>query len=98
MNPGPSTPSLALELHQKHDPKRIVAIISEHHAYLLATLFATWKLGGVFTPLDYHVPRNILERTYHCAYLCLDTLDRICNLEHHERYFLSFSSIFFISR
>jgi hypothetical protein len=31
----------------------------------LATLFATWKLGGVFAPLDYHVPREILERMLH---------------------------------
>jgi acyl-CoA synthetase (AMP-forming)/AMP-acid ligase II len=50
-------------LHQKHGSKPIVAVIGENHAYLLATLFATWKLGGVFTPLDYHVSRDILERT-----------------------------------
>ena len=56
---------IALELHQKHGPKPIVAVISENHPYVLATLFATWKLGGVFAPLDYHVPRDILERMLH---------------------------------
>jgi hypothetical protein len=35
------------------------------YPYVLATLFATWKLGGVFAPLDYHVPRDILERMLH---------------------------------
>ena len=53
---------LALELHQKYGPKPVVAVISENHPYVLAILFATWKLGGVFAPLDYHVPREILER------------------------------------
>ena len=29
------------------------------HSYVLAILFATWKLGGdVFTLLDYHIPRE----------------------------------------
>src|SRR5271155_1007061 len=53
---------LAFDLHQKYGPKPIVAIISENHPYVLATLFATWKLSGVFAPLNFHVPRNILER------------------------------------
>ena len=53
---------LALELHQKYGPKPVVAVISENHPYVLAILFATWKLGGVFAPLDFHVPREILER------------------------------------
>ena len=53
---------LALELHQKYGPKPVVAVISENHPYVLAILFATWKLGGVFAPVDYHVPREILER------------------------------------
>lgn len=56
---------LALDLHQKYGPKPIVAVISENHPYVLATLFATWKLGGVFAPLDFHVPREILERMLH---------------------------------
>ena len=29
--------------------------------YILAKLLTTWKLGGVFIPLDYHVPREILK-------------------------------------
>ena len=63
MNPGPMAIStgLALELHKKYGPKLVVTIFSEIHPYVLAILFATWKLGGVFVPLDYHVPREILE-------------------------------------
>jgi hypothetical protein len=30
--------------------------------YVLAILFTTWKLGGVFALLDCHTPRKILER------------------------------------
>jgi acyl-CoA synthetase (AMP-forming)/AMP-acid ligase II len=46
----------------KYGPKPVVAIISENHPYVLAILFATWKLGGVFAPLDY---QEILERMLH---------------------------------
>ena len=61
-NPGPMAiaTGLALELHQKYGTKPVVTI-SENRPYVLAILFATWKLGGVFVPLDYHVPREILE-------------------------------------
>jgi hypothetical protein len=32
---------------------------SAKHPYILAILFATWKLGGVFAPLDHHVRLEI---------------------------------------
>ncbi|KAJ3515067.1 hypothetical protein NLJ89_g1986 [Agrocybe chaxingu] len=54
--------ALALEMHQKYGPKPVVAIVSENHPYVLATLLATWKLGGIVAPLDYNVPRDIMER------------------------------------
>ena len=31
-------------------------------AKITSTSWATWKFGGVFTPLDYHVPREVFER------------------------------------
>ncbi|CAA7264464.1 unnamed protein product [Cyclocybe aegerita] len=54
--------ALALEMYQKYGPKPVVAIVSENHPYVLATLLATWKLGGIVAPLDYNVPRDIMER------------------------------------
>ncbi|KAF8151526.1 hypothetical protein B0H34DRAFT_132545 [Crassisporium funariophilum] len=53
---------LALDIHQKYGPKPVIAIISENHPYVLATIIATWKLGGVVAPLDHNVPRDIMER------------------------------------
>ncbi|KAF8812559.1 hypothetical protein BYT27DRAFT_7183001 [Phlegmacium glaucopus] len=49
-----STGLTTLELHQKYGPKPVVTVISENHPNILATLFTTWKLSGVFAPLDYH--------------------------------------------
>ena len=62
---------ITLELHQKHGPQPIVAFISEIHPYVLATLFATWKLGGVFAPLDSteSVIQNIVKGTFFLFYL-----------------------------
>ncbi|KDR66936.1 hypothetical protein GALMADRAFT_232327 [Galerina marginata CBS 339.88] len=53
---------LALDMHQKYGPKPVVAIISENHPYVLATILATWKLGGIVAPLDRNVPRDIMQR------------------------------------
>jgi non-ribosomal peptide synthetase component F len=53
---------LALEMYKAYGQKPVVAIVSENHPYILAMVLATWKLGGVVAPLDYNVPRDILER------------------------------------
>jgi len=53
---------LALELHQKYGSHPVVAIVSENHPYVLATILATWKLGGIVAPLDHNVPKDIMER------------------------------------
>lgn len=53
---------LAIEMHQKYGPKPVVAIVSENHPYVFATILATWKLGGIVAPLDSNVPRDIMER------------------------------------
>jgi hypothetical protein len=48
-----------------------MAVISKNHPYILATLFATWKLGGVFAPLDSteSVIQNIVKGTFFLFYL-----------------------------
>ena len=53
---------LALEMHQSYGQKPMVAIVSENHPYILATVLATWKLGGIVAPLDSNVPRDIMKR------------------------------------
>ncbi|PPQ84949.1 hypothetical protein CVT25_004462 [Psilocybe cyanescens] len=53
---------IALDMHQKFGLKPVVAIISENHPYVLASILATWKLGGIVAPLDQNVPRDIMER------------------------------------
>ena len=45
---------LALELHQKYGPKPVVAVISENHPYVLAILFATWKLVVENNKIPFH--------------------------------------------
>ncbi|CAK5269983.1 unnamed protein product [Mycena citricolor] len=51
-----------------------VAVVSENHPFVFALLFAVWKLGGTFIPIDAHVPfamltgmMNIVKPT--CLYL-----------------------------
>jgi len=53
---------IALEIHKSHGLKPVVAVISENNPYILATILATWKLGGVVAPMDTNVPRDIMER------------------------------------
>lgn len=53
---------IALEMHKSYGLKPVVAIVSENNPYILATIFATWKLGGVVAPMDTNVPRDIMER------------------------------------
>lgn len=53
---------LAVELHKKYGLHPLVVTLSENHPYLLAILLATWKLGGIFAPLDSHAPPSMMER------------------------------------
>lgn len=53
---------LALEIHKTYGVNPIVAIVSENHPYIFATMLATWKLGGIVAPLDHNIPRDIMER------------------------------------
>ncbi|KAF4622433.1 hypothetical protein D9613_009459 [Agrocybe pediades] len=54
--------SLALDLNKRFGFKPLVAIVSENHPYVLATILAVWKLGGIVAPLDHNIPREIMER------------------------------------
>ncbi|KIM43994.1 hypothetical protein M413DRAFT_372837 [Hebeloma cylindrosporum] len=53
---------LALELHQQHGLRPTVAVLSENHPYTFALLLATWKLGGIFAPLDHNSPPDMIKQ------------------------------------
>ena len=53
---------IALDIHRKYGLKPVVAIVSENQPYVLATILATWKLGGIVAPIDRNAPRDIMER------------------------------------
>ena len=42
-------------------PKPIVSIVSDNNPYVLAVILATWLLGGVAAPLDFHAPEALLK-------------------------------------
>ena len=52
---------IAHELLDKFGPRPTVAIVSENTPYTLATILATWLLGGVPAPLDVHAPESLLK-------------------------------------
>jgi acyl-coenzyme A synthetase/AMP-(fatty) acid ligase len=52
---------LAIEIKEICGLKPTIAIIGENHPYLLAVMLATWKLGGVYAPLDHHTPQELLQ-------------------------------------
>jgi acyl-CoA synthetase (AMP-forming)/AMP-acid ligase II len=37
-----------------------VAVVSENHPFVFALMLAVWKLGGIFVPIDVHVPATLL--------------------------------------
>jgi acyl-coenzyme A synthetase/AMP-(fatty) acid ligase len=53
---------LALELHQLYGSQPTVAVLSENHPYTFALLLATWKLGGIFAPLDHNSPPDMIKQ------------------------------------
>ncbi|KAK0206705.1 hypothetical protein DFS33DRAFT_1420932, partial [Desarmillaria ectypa] len=49
-----------------------VAVISENHPHVFALMLAVWKLGGIFIPIDVHVPAELLKgMLYIVAPTCL---------------------------
>jgi len=55
---------LAREIQALHGDgsKPIVVSISENRPYVLAMVLATWKLGGIFAPLDCHAPPDMVKK------------------------------------
>lgn len=51
---------LAADIRKAHGERPTVAIVCENHPYVFATFIATWKLGGILAPIDYHTPKDIL--------------------------------------
>ncbi|KAF8962890.1 hypothetical protein BDZ97DRAFT_1920218 [Flammula alnicola] len=54
--------ALAIELHSQCGSQPTVVAFSENHPYVLAVLLATWKLAGIFAPLDCHAPLEMVEK------------------------------------
>ncbi|KAH8110239.1 hypothetical protein DFH11DRAFT_1514493 [Phellopilus nigrolimitatus] len=52
---------IAEDLRLRFGEKPTVAFVSENHPYVLAVILATWLLGGVAAPLDYHAPEALLR-------------------------------------
>lgn len=55
---------LALQIQEKYGLHPTVAVISENHPYVLAILLATWKLGGIYVPLDCHAPVDMVKKMF----------------------------------
>uniref|UniRef100_A0A8H7XR57 Uncharacterized protein n=1 Tax=Psilocybe cubensis TaxID=181762 RepID=A0A8H7XR57_PSICU len=53
---------IALQLYKRYGSKPTVAVVSENHPYILAALLATWKLNGIFVPLDPHAPLPMIRQ------------------------------------
>lgn len=53
---------LAIQLKNKLGLRPVIAVVSENHPYILATLIATWKLGGIVAPLDHHAPDELMKQ------------------------------------
>ncbi|KAJ3510158.1 hypothetical protein NMY22_g16056 [Coprinellus aureogranulatus] len=51
---------LAADIRKTHGERPTVAVVCENHPYVFATFIATWKLGGILAPIDYHTPKDIL--------------------------------------
>ena len=52
---------LAIEIMETYGLKPTISIVSENHPYTLAVMLATWKLGGIYAPLDHHAPQELLQ-------------------------------------
>ena len=80
---------MALELHEKYGLNPTVAVISENHPYMLAILLATWKLDGIFAPLDPHSPlemvKQMLENVEATFVVIPDNEERLKELLQSER-------------
>lgn len=52
---------LAKQIGYEYGLRPTVAVISDNHPYTLALMFAVWKLGGIFAPLDPNTPESLLR-------------------------------------
>jgi len=52
---------LAIEIKESYGLKPTIATFSENHPYILAVMLATWKLGGIYAPLDHHTPHELVQ-------------------------------------
>nr|AKE48477.1 putative water-soluble melanin synthase [Inonotus obliquus] len=52
---------IAAQLREKFGEKPVVSIVSDNNPYVLSVILATWLLGGIAAPLDFHAPEAILR-------------------------------------
>nr|WGJ61594.1 polyketide synthase 1 [Sanghuangporus sanghuang] len=52
---------IASKLRSSFGEKPIVSIVSDNNPYVLAVILATWLIGGVAAPLDFHAPEALLK-------------------------------------
>ncbi|KAJ7754163.1 hypothetical protein DFH07DRAFT_886398 [Mycena maculata] len=52
--------AMAQELSQVVGQSPKVASVAENHPYIFALMLSVWKLGGIFIPMDAHIPRAML--------------------------------------
>ncbi|KAJ7196194.1 hypothetical protein GGX14DRAFT_545737 [Mycena pura] len=53
--------AMARELEETTGAFPKVAAVGENHPYLFALMLAVWKVGGIFIPIDAHVPPALLD-------------------------------------
>ena len=52
---------IATQLREKFGEKPVVSIVSDNNPYVLSVILATWLLGGIAAPLDFHAPEALLR-------------------------------------
>jgi acyl-coenzyme A synthetase/AMP-(fatty) acid ligase len=53
--------AMAQELEETTGTCPKVVAVGENHPYLFALMLAVWKVGGIFIPIDAHVPPALLD-------------------------------------
>ncbi|KAJ7300835.1 hypothetical protein DFH08DRAFT_795441 [Mycena albidolilacea] len=53
--------AMAQELEETTGSCPKVVAVGENHPYLFALMLAVWKVGGIFIPIDAHVPPALLD-------------------------------------
>ncbi|KAJ7644847.1 AMP-binding enzyme-domain-containing protein [Roridomyces roridus] len=58
---SPFSNVMAHDLEETLGTRPKVAFVGENHPYVFALMLAVWKIGGIFVPIDAHVPPTLLD-------------------------------------